>query len=500
MILSAGNTLYSEAHKQRIISWRESPERFAWECFKLEPDEWQAEVFKLLADPSARRIAMKAAAGPGKSLCLSIGSLWFMQCFGEVGEHPQGIALSMDAKNLADNLWKEIAKWLARSELLQAQFEINSNYLYCKAHPDTWFISARTWNKAATPEEQGETLSGLHAKYVLILVDESGSIPPQVMRKGEQALMNCEWGKILQAGNPTSTEGMLYEACVRQSHLWRVVSITGDPDDPKRSPRIDIEMAREQIKQYGRDNPWVKAYILGQFPESGFNQLLGPEEVWRAMERWYPPEDIEGAQKRLGIDVARFGDDATCIFPRQGLVAYKPVVMKGARTGEIAQRVISAKNKWRSEMEFVDGTGGYGAGVCDQLLTSGLSPQEVNFAGASGDPRYFNKRSEMIWLASEWIKERGQLPKDDRLVREATAATYTYQNGKIRIEEKEQIKKRLGFSPDLFDALCLTFAMPDMPAGHRMESMERAWERLYAQDDKVEEYDPFAPSGYDPFG
>lgn len=437
--------------------------------------------------PSKKRIALSACAGPGKSAALSMGGWWFLSTLGDTGEHPKGLAIATTKENLDDNLWPEFAKWRLRSLYLQECYDWSASAVYCKSYPDTWFISTRSWNRSASPEEQGKTLSGLHSQYVLALIDESGDVPPSVLRSAEQALSRCVWGKIVQAGNPISRDGMLYKAVVELAHQWHVIRITGDPDDPKRSPRIDIEWAREQIKNYGRDNPWVKAYILGEFPDVGFNQLLGYEEVRRAMGRNYALGDIVHAQKRLGVDVARFGDDASCLFPRQGLVAFRPKLLRGARTTEVAGAVIGARNRWGQELEFVDATGGYGAGVCDVLVSSGYEPVEVEFGGRPIDPKFYNKRSEILWLCAEWVKEKGQLPNEPQLIRELTAPTYTFRNGRIWIEEKEQIKKRLGFSPDMFDALATTFATPDMPAFGAAEQIDRAARQ------GEEEYEPLSP-------
>ena len=128
-----------------------------------------------------------------------------------------------------------------------------------------------------------------------------------------------------------------------------------------------------------------------------------------------------------------------------------------------------AKKNWQSELEFVDGTGGFGAGVVDQLRVAGLTPQEIHFSGKPIDPMFFNKRSEMIYNMAQWVKNGGALVYDEKLITELTTPTYTFHNGKIRVEEKEQIRKRLGFSPDRADALALTFALPDMP-GKLMDS------------------------------
>lgn len=452
---------------RKLKDYRENPAKMVYEEFKVEPDVWQREGLEAFAsnDPIKQRIAMKACAGPGKSALLAWCGWNFLLCYADPFEHPKGAAMSVTADNLADNLWPEFSKWQTRSELLTSQFQWTKSRIFSKLHPETWFISARAFPKTADAEEQGRTLSGLHSKYILYLIDESGDINPAVLKSAEQGLSTGPiFGKILQAGNPTSHTGMLYASVTTLRDQWFGITITGDPDDPRRSKRIDINWARKQIQTYGRDNPWVMAYILGLFPPSSINTLLGPDEVAAAIARRYKSSEYEYSQKRLGVDVARFGDDSTILCPRQGLRCFKMAEMRNARSTEVAARVINAKSKWKSEMEFIDGTGGYGAGVIDAMIVGGYSPQEINFSGRSNDPRYFNKRSEMWFEMAEWVKRGGWLPNDPTLAKELTAPTYTFQNGKLRLEEKEQIKDRLGFSPDRADALGLTFALPEMPA------------------------------------
>lgn len=448
-----------------IRRWRENPNVFVNEKFGVEPDRWQQKVLEVFPsqDKDKIRISLQACAGPGKSTVLAWCGWNFLQCYGDKYEHPKGAAVSITGDNLADNLWPEFSKWQQRDEALMRAFKWTSESIYSVDHPETWFISARTFPKSANQEEIGRVLSGLHAKYVLYLIDESGDIPTQIMKSAEQGLSTGPiFGKIMQAGNPTSTTGMLYDAS-KNPDKWHIVRITGDPDDPDRSPRIDIEWAREQIKQYSREDPWVMAYILGQFPPTSFNALLGPDIVAAAMKRHLREDQYSFSQKRLGVDVARFGDDSTIIFPRQGLASFRFTEMKGSRSNDIAARVASAKVKWGCEMEFVDGTGGYGSGVIDALLQAGYPAQEVQFSGSPIDKRYLNKRAEMWFLMAEWIKKGGALPPDSKLAKDLTAPMYTFHGGKFKLEEKDQIKKRLGFSPDRADALALTFALPEMP-------------------------------------
>lgn len=451
----------------RIRGWLAKPVTFVRDNFGIEPDAWQVDALNAFVskDPKTQRIAMQACAGPGKSAVLAWCAWLFLSCYASKGRHPQGFAMSVNGDNLRDGLWKELAVWRGRSDFLQREFEWTQTRIFHREHAATWWLSARRYPKSADAEAQGRTLSGLHSPFIAYFVDESGDIPPSVLRSAEQGLSTGpEFGKIMQAGNPTSHEGMLYFSVDNQSDIWTVIRITGDPEDSKRSPRIDIEWARKQIQMYGRENPWVMAFILGQFPPSALNALLSPDDVRTAMERNLADHVYSSVQKRLGIDVARFGDDKTSIFPRQGRRAFNPVHMRNARTTEIAARVVVAKQRWGSEMEFIDDTGGWAAGVIDQCLLGGLALIPVNFSGNALDPRYFNKRSEMHFLAAEWVKNGGQLPNVPGLIREACAARYWFDKGKLRVAEKDQIKIDLGDSPDDWDAFITTFALPDMPA------------------------------------
>lgn len=452
-----------EEAARKITEWRRNPCKFVSDQFGVEPDRWQEDALTAFADRNTPRLRMslQACAGPGKSTVLAWMGLNFLTCYGEPGEHPKSAAVSITQDNLRDNLWAEIAKWQARSVLCKEMLSWTASRLFAKHHPETWFMSAKSFPKSADPETLGKTLSGIHSKFVLFLIDESGAIPVPVGKAAEQALSNCGFGRIVQAGNPISLDGMLYAASI--SNQWFVVRITGDPDDPDRSPRIDADWAKEQINTYGRSDPWVKAYILGQFPDASINSLLSVTEVEAAMGKHLREEQYAFAQKRLGVDVARFGLDSTIIFPRQGLASFKFIEMRQAKTDEIAARVMLAKKKWGSELELVDGTGGFGAGVIDALSLAGESPMEVNFASKAIDTRYQNKRAEMWFEMADWVKRGGALPMNQDLKKELLAPTYTFHQGRFVLESKEQIKKRLGFSPDRADALALTFALPDMP-------------------------------------
>lgn len=439
-----------------IRLWREKPQVFVREVFGATPDPWQDEV--LAAFPTSPRIAMKACKGPGKTAL----EAWIAWNFLATRPHPKIGATAISGDNLRDNLWAEMSKWQQRDQrgLLKAQFTWQAERIFANDHPETWFMSARTWSRSANPEQQGQTLAGLHADYVMILLDESGGIPDAVMANAEGIGSSAKEWHIVQAGNPTHLEGPLYRACTTERSLWLVVEITADPDDPRRTSRVAVQWAREQIQKYGKDNPWVLVNVFGKFPPSSLNSLIGPDEVNAALGKHLPITSYNHAARIIGVDVARFGDDSSVIFPRQGLASFTPQEMRNVDSTQGGGAVARKWTDWDADACMIDASGGYGAGWADVLKTLGRTPVEVQFAGKPSDLRYYNKRAEMWFEMCEWIKGGGVLPNLPQIVEELTVPTYSFSRDKLLIEEKDQIKLRLGRSPNYADALACTFAQP----------------------------------------
>lgn len=455
----------------KLADWRTDPIRFVRELWGVEPDAWQKRVLRDFAseDPLCRRIAMSSCAGPGKTAVLAWVGWNFMLCYGGQGEHPNGACLSVTRENLRDHLWKELAVWRvkAKDDLLTGLFEQTHERIYSRQHPETWWMSARSYPKDADRETLGRTLSGLHAPYVLILIDESGSIPVEVLKAADQAMAAERWCKVIQAGNPLSLDGMLYATATRLRHSWRFYNITADPDDPERTPRVPAELARQQIADNGgRDDPWVRIYVLGLFPHQALNALLSVADVDRAMARAPREGEFEWAPRILGVDVARDGLDSSCIARRQGPLVYQLEVLRGVNSTDGAGRVARWWQDWPADAGFIDNTGGFGAGWLDQLRDHLACPiTGVEFAGAATDPRYGNKRSEMWHLMAKAIKEGCALPRDPSLSAELTEVRYFHRGDKLMLEPKDEVRKRLGRSPDRADALALTWAFPVMAPG-----------------------------------
>jgi hypothetical protein len=181
------------------------------------------------------------------------------------------------------------------------------------------------------------------------------------------------------------------------------------------------------------------------------------------------------------VDVARFGADRSVIQKRQGLAAYEPIIFNDIDNMTLAGMVGQTISEWKPDAVFIDA--GRGEGVIDRLRQLGFFVNEVNFGGRPTNPRYNNKRSEMWDSVRIWLDDGGSLPNNTDLKTDLCVPTYKFDAGnRLQLESKDEIKKRGGRSPDLGDALALTFAFPVAPKnlGHHglVESIES-------------DYDPF---------
>lgn len=173
--------------------------------------------------------------------------------------------------------------------------------------------------------------------------------------------------------------------------------------------------------------------------------------------------DVIGALV-IGVDPARFGDDSTAIIRRRGRKVFKPQRVSQKDTMHVAGLVANIIREEKPDRVFID-VGGLGAGVYDRLveLKFGNKVTAVNFGEKPlDDVKYVNKRAEMWGLTREWLRNAPvQIPDDDVLHGDLIGPQYEYDSlGRVKLESKEKMRKRGIKSPDLGDALALTFAFP----------------------------------------
>jgi hypothetical protein len=189
--------------------------------------------------------------------------------------------------------------------------------------------------------------------------------------------------------------------------------------------------------------------------------------VSRAASRLLTDRDVAGAVRVIGVDVARFGDDRSVICKREGLWCRPLTVIDHMDNMTFAGMLAREIDEFNPDAVFIDS--GRGEGVIDRVRQLGYSVMEINFGGrAIESNRYVNRRTEMWDKLREWIEAGGAIPNDTNLKSELAAPSYSFNAaGLVLLEPKEKLKERGLRSPDLADALALTFAAPVYPkTGH----------------------------------
>ena len=433
--------------------WAEEPLTFVRQCLRIEPDAWQAKLLHEL--PKHDRIAIAGSKGCAKTALESWVLWWSMTTQPDI----KVACTSVNGNQLRDGLWAECAKW--QRPLLKELFHWSPERIVRKTSPQTWFASARTWNQSADPHTQGQALAGIHGRRVLFIIDEAGGVPTSLLATADAVLATKREGhqvRVLIGGNTTSPNGALYLAVQKQRTIWHIVRVTSDPDDPNRTPRVSVEWARQQIAVYGRENPWVKINVFAEFPEQAIGKLLSLVDCERSLERQVDEDRRQPLV--LGVDVGTV-NDAAVIYPRRGRLLMPPKVLRGMSTVVIAAEVVNMARELRATAVFID-AGGPGIGVIDQCRSLGMSPVPVYFGGGADDAtRFANKRTEMHARAADWVREGGRIDTSPELVQDLTEPGISWNvKGQQILEPKDDIKERLGRSPDWGDGFALTFAYP----------------------------------------
>ena len=287
-----------------------------------------------------------------------------------------------------------------------------------------------------------------------IVLDEVADMKPEVWGEILRPALSDRKGWALFIGTPKGINmfSELYHHALKDDAWYAAifrVSQTKLIDDQELA-MMKATMTESQIAQE----------LECDFSASSDNVLITVAEARQSADLQLGKDAFSFAPKIIGVDVARYGGDRSVIFKRQGLQAWPPLVMRDVNNMDLAARVAKEIDDYKPDAVFVDA--GRGEGVIDRLRQLGYRVTEVNFGGKAINDMMVNKRTEM-WLGmAEWIKQGGSIPDHQELISDICTPTYTHANasGKMMLEPKDKIKERGLPSPDVGDALALTFAMP----------------------------------------
>ena len=442
-----------EKFQKRYVN---DPRLFVQEILGATPDDWQADVLDMIAgvgkyDSQRRRISCVSGHGVGKSCCASWTAIWHM-----IFRFPQKtIVTAPSHSQLHDALGSEVRAWInVLPGVIRDQLEVLSEQIRLKASPNESFISFRV-----SAKESPETLAGIHSENVLLLCDESSAIPAEIFESAASS-MSGEHATTLLLGNGTRATGFFYDTHNKLARDWETRRVSCLD-----SKRVSKEFVDEIKSRYSENSNQWRVRVMGLFPEADEDSIIPRHLVEKSIDRKVDPL---GGPVTIGVDVARFGQDSSAICLRQGNTLLGNVKTKrGLDTMQVAGWVraeMDALKKKKIEVgEICIDSIGIGAGVVDKLLSDGIDCRGINVSEApSIKGQYLNLRSELWEKCKTWFEGLDvNIPNDEQLIAELCSVRYNYSStGKIKVESKDDIRRRLGnnASPDAADALILTFA------------------------------------------
>lgn len=451
---AAANLLYPEEHAQlhKPVEWvNERCGEFLWSK--------QREISESVRDN--RYTAVPSCHDSGKSFISSRIMGWWLDV------HPPGTAFVVSTAPTTAQidaiLWRE-ASMMHDKANLPGRITLDSKW-YLGSGDRMLVGFGRRPADSVDPEKAAAHFQGIHAKYVLVIIDEAGGIPKWLFDAVDSLATN-ENARVLAVGNPTDPTSHFATVC-KPGSGWNVIRIDGletpnftDEEVPEelREFLLSKTWVEERKKRWGETSPRYISRVRGRFPKVTDDTLIQPGWIEDAITRELAPDKRDS---RLGVDVARYGADETIIYLRQG--GHCRLVHQGSKDSLMvtAGWVIRAhRDHTHRPIPNIDDVG-LGGGVTDRLAEQGYSVVPLNGGEAPINPRKFgNARSEWYWALREVFQE-GLIdidPNDEDLAAQLGAIKFKVDSrGRIWVETKDEMKKRGLPSPDRADGLCYSW-------------------------------------------
>lgn len=446
------------------VHWRTDPVRWARERCGVELWSKQRQIIEGIRDTP--RIAVPSCHNTGKSFLAAVATAWW------IDSHDMGDAFVLTTAPTGAQvkaiLWRNINHFHAAAKLPG------------RVNLTEWYLGNEMVAMGRKPSEYDDSaFQGIHALYVLVILDEACGVPEDLWVAAETIASNTN-SRILAIGNPDDPNTEFANICAPGSG-WNVVQI-GASDTPNftgeevservRDSLISTAWAEGRRRNWGEHSPLYVSKVLGKFPEDSDDGVIPGSWVakCRTLDGMFAAEEPRVG----GLDVGA-GGDMTVLQERVGRRAGRTWAKQTKDPMELVGQVVRHIVDWELERIVVDVIG-VGWGVYGRLkeLSSrhhGHDPSEVahdafvvsfnSAESASNTKKFFNKRAELWWEVGRELsrQETWDLTSvtDDCAVELAAPKYKMTSRGLIQIEAKSDVKKRIGRSTDYADALLMSF-------------------------------------------
>lgn len=419
----------------------------------------QSEIFKYVYEPEFTRVAITTVTQYGKSdvtaqalLLACVSRVEKVIIIGPSAEQA-GIIMNYVIQHVFDNpLFTSMIVYEGSLERLKK--ETSKTRITFRNGSEIRIITA----DVRTLKKEGKSLMGFGAS--IVVVDESCLVPDNIYSKILRMVLTQKTGKIIKLANPFE-KNHFYKSFISPRYVkvhvdWRQAVAEG------RLTEAGVAEAREEMPPLD-----FMIFYEVQFPEGGAEDSLIPLD-W--IEMAVVQKGISGEKRQAGLDVARFGRDKSVFICREGRKVIAMEEVQEMDTMSVSGWAAGLIEKYKPEITAVDVIG-IGSGVYDRLSELGHNVAPVNVGESPSSEenkrKFHNLRAEIFWHLREMFRPEEkdgkrisfiQIPDDPDLKRQLPEIRYKYSSErKIRLEDKDDMKSRLGASPDKADALALAF-------------------------------------------
>lgn len=443
----------AKIHAHSVDDWRADPVRFAHEALGINLWPRQEELLRAIC--AHQRVACRSGHKTGKSTTAAIAALWFAVCFPDA----RVVLLAPSGHQIRNIIWREVKRLYNRAIIPLGGVMSATPALGCK-WPDGREIFGLSTDKA-------ERAAGISGQNVLFIFDEASGIARDIFLaiEGNSASENARW---VMFSNPTQQSGEFFDAFHKRRAFYGALVTISSAEASLWAERFPGLASKKycafMLSKYGPEAPEYQIRVLGLFAQSAANAIITIGRLQAARDR----RKSASAKGPLciGVDVARFGDDDSVLTAVRGSYAYPQERLHGADTQAVAAAVVQMLDRLTEPEEvprvLVD-TVGVGGGVADALRPLHRSGKirlvEVNSSEkAEKEDEFANVRTEMHFHTQEWFDAGGTIEEDAEglLHDDLLAPQYDIDpKGRRRVESKDDIKARIGRSPDHGDSLML---------------------------------------------
>lgn len=481
------------------LVYQKDPVGYCRNILGVEP--WSAQVRILEAVRDHMRVAVRSGHKIGKSRSAAIVAWWFFCSWPDA----RAVMSSTTARQVDQILWREIRMVRARggrcvgcrlemeAAIDAGMPQVEAQHRWRRPCPHSALIEeepgelARTGVKSDDFREivgftakEAEAVAGVSGENLLYIVDEASGVPQVIYNaiEGNRAGGDRTGGaRIVLFGNPTKNEGEFYEAFHAKSELYHGITVSSEETPNVVAGRKVVpglataDWVEEKKLEWGEESPLYTIRVKGKHATHEEGKIFSVHTISEAEKRW--PETPEQGRLYVGVDVA--GEsvvaDEIVFAPRRGLKLLGLQPHHRLNTDGIVTHLLALLGTLKLAREtpvlVVDREGPIGIEVYGKLKLHLDEPKnklafELVGVRASGpalrQPDVYNRQRDALTanLASWMIRDGGAIVEDAKLAAELHVMEWILlANGLLKVTSKDEIKKKLGRSPDRYDALAL---------------------------------------------